>query len=802
VDVFDGVLEGLNPRRVVGRGLRAFSVSRGARRFRRASDVVVLVPALLLLAALVAAYPPSRFERALAAFLDSSPGWLDPVWGFAYDLLAFWALALVLLAVVARRYVFALEAAAAAVVAALVAALASRGAADRWPDADEALLLRVDATSFSVVRVALCTAVILTLGPHLVRPLERTGRWILLLGIVGAALTELAPPGATLTALLVGVVAAAALRLAFGTSAGHPETEGVVAALGELGVEVDSLEAAARQPAGVFVARGADARGEPLLVKVYGRDAYDTHLLERLWRTAWYRSDGERLRLSRIEAVEHEALVTLLARQGGVATADVVTAAESSSGDALLVLRDWSRPLVALGPDGIDDELLQSGWDALAHLGAAGVAHLHIDPGTLVAFDGKVGLVDFDGATLAPRADQLVTDRAQLLATTASLVGTERAIDAALAALGNDGVAALTPYLQPAALRPSLRRALDTAEIDTDELRAQAADAAGVEPPELVKLRRVTWWTLVQAALLVLATTTVLEAFGEIDLEQLGTALRDASWAWIVFALLVAQLPRLTQAISTLGSVPARLPFVPVYVMQLATSYMNLALPSNFARMAVNIRFFQRQGVPPTQAVTGGAIDSFTSTVIQAVLLGLLLLFSESSIHLDLEPPSEETVRLIVVLAVLALLALVVAALVRRIRTAILGRVGQWWPEVRAALTGLRASNKLALLVGGSLATELLFATALGLFAQGMGYDVGLADLLLINISVSLLASFIPIPGGIGVAELGLTVGLTATGMPEETAVATALLYRIATFYLPPVWGFFAMRWLGRNELL
>jgi len=79
---------------------------------------------------------------------------------------------------------------------------------------------------------------------------------------------------------------------------------------------------------------------------------------------------------------------------------------------------------------------------------------------------------------------------------------------------------------------------------------------------------------------------------------------------------------------------------------------------------------------------------------------------------------------------------------------------------------------------------------------------VGLADLLVINISVSLLSSFLPVPGGIGVAEFGLTVGLVAAGMPEEAALATALLYRGATFYIPPIWGFFAMRWLQRNALL
>jgi uncharacterized protein (TIRG00374 family) len=126
----------------------------------------------------------------------------------------------------------------------------------------------------------------------------------------------------------------------------------------------------------------------------------------------------------------------------------------------------------------------------------------------------------------------------------------------------------------------------------------------------------------------------------------------------------------------------------------------------------------------------------------------------------------------------------------------------RWWPDIRDALASLRTSHKLAMLLLGSVATEVLFATALGLFARGFGYDVTLAELLVINISVSLLASFIPVPGGIGVAEFGLVLGLTAAGMTPEAALATSLLYRIATFYLPPVWGFGALQWLKRNRYL
>jgi len=283
---------------------------------------------------------------------------------------------------------------------------------------------------------------------------------------------------------------------------------------------------------------------------------------------------------------------------------------------------------------------------------------------------------------------------------------------------------------------------------------------------------------------------------------EVRSSIADSTWSWLVAGILVAQLPRLTQALTTIGSVPIGLPFGPVYTMQLAMGYMNLALPSNLARMAVNIRFFQRQGLSPPIAIASGAIDSFVGTAVQALLLGILLIFSESTVALDLPAPSGGTQTLIWILAGLVIGSVLVLALVRRLRRLIVDQARRWWPDVRSALGALRASHKMALLVSGSVGTELLFAVALGLFARGFGYDISLAELLVINISVSLLASFVPVPGGVGVAEFGLTVGLTAAGMEPESAIAAVLLYRIATFYLPPLWGFFAMRWLQRNRYL
>ncbi len=50
--------------------------------------------------------------------------------------------------------------------------------------------------------------------------------------------------------------------------------------------------------------------------------------------------------------------------------------------------------------------------------------------------------------------------------------------------------------------------------------------------------------------------------------------------------------------------------------------------------------------------------------------------------------------------------------------------------------------------------------------------------------------------------EAGLTAGLVACGVPETEAFAAAIVYRVLSSYLPPIWGFFAMRSLQKQHYL
>jgi uncharacterized membrane protein YbhN (UPF0104 family) len=65
-----------------------------------------------------------------------------------------------------------------------------------------------------------------------------------------------------------------------------------------------------------------------------------------------------------------------------------------------------------------------------------------------------------------------------------------------------------------------------------------------------------------------------------------------------------------------------------------------------------------------------------------------------------------------------------------------------------------------------------------------------------------LFAGLLPVPGGVGVSEAGLSLGLTRVGVSSSFAFAIALSYRFIVFYLPPLWGFLSLRWLNRRQYL
>lgn len=748
------------------------------------------------------AVPPAGFELALIAFLRNIPRGLDGLWQFLCDLLVVLAAAVAVAAAVRSRWSLLRDLALAGAAAFGGSLLLARAIIGEWPAVWASLERAGPPAVFAAPRVALTTAMVFAAVPHLTRTARRMATWLVGMAVVSVAILGAATPGGAVASLLMAMGAAALVHLAFGSSRGRPGLDDVRAGLEGLGLRVRSLGAPDRQPTGWFLVNGEDQHGAPLFVKVYGRDAHDTQLLTTVWRTLWYREPGSPILSGRLQQVEHEAFLTLLAGQEGIVTSRVVTAGATVEDDVLLVLRPVGHPL-ADSPEQWDRALVDELWRAVARLHAAGITHGQLDDRHIVVAGEGVGVIDFRGGTVAPSVTRLRTDEAQALVTSVLAVGEGDGLQAAVEALGAEGVAAALPFVQANTLTRRQQSLVKQARLDLDGLRARAAEQVGVEAPPLERLKRVSWRSLLQVGLLIVAFTALARALAGFDLADLLDQFGNATW-WLVLAgFLLAQLPRLSQAVSLLGASPAPLALGPVYALQLAQSYIGLALPSTAARVAVNIRFFQRQGVPAGTALAAGALDGVGGLVVQLTLVLGILLLTPASLELDFDASSAVgLVRLVAVVVAIGLVALGALFLVRRWRERILGWLRQLLTEAMNALRGLRSPRRLGRLLGGSLASELLFASALGAFVGSVGSFVGFGELVLTNVSVSLLAGLLPIPGGIGVVEGGLTFGLVRAGVPEEAAFTAVLMYRFATFYLPPIWGYFAFRWLERNSHL
>jgi uncharacterized protein (TIRG00374 family) len=642
------------------------------------------------------------------------------------------------------------------------------------------------------------SAVLATLAPRLTLPFRRVGRWLIAAQLLGALCLGATLASGAVAAVALGLLAGTALHLVFGSPGGFPTVGRVRSALDDLGVEVDGLHPASMGREGSVLLAGRDSMG-PVQVKVYGRDAWDGELVASAWRRVWYRGAQRTARLGRVEYVEHEGLVTFLAQRSGARVPQVITAGFGDNGDALIAVRPDGMPLLD-GATSLDPDELATLWDQLALLHASGIAHRRIDLDRVVKYaDHMAGFSDLASATVQSRPVDKLEDQAQLIAMGVLCSGEEPAVARARTALGDPGIVAVLPYLQEAVLPPYVRAGLRRSKVSLDDVRKRLSLQLDVSEIELTQIRRVTWKSLLSLVLLVVATFTLIGMLADIDLGSFVRALGDANWWWLGAALLIGQLPRIANAVSTIGSTTQPLPLGPTALMQFASCYVNLAVPSSAGRVALTTRFFQRFGVSPATALSAGVIDSGSEFVTQVVLF--LLVFFISDVDLGLSVSQDQlsglaTTALIIlaVLLVAGAVACLVPSLRAKARTSLL--------QARDALQVLRSPTKLLQLYGGNLLSQLLFALTLGACVRAFGMHLPLSDLILINTVVTLFAGILPVPGGVGVTEGGISLGLTRAGVPAELAFAIALSYRFAVFYLPPIWGYVCFRWLEARRYL
>ena len=181
-----------------------------------------------------------------------------------------------------------------------------------------------------------------------------------------------------------------------------------------------------------------------------------------------------------------------------------------------------------------------------------------------------------------------------------SSLGEERALAVARAAVGDDAPArACCPTSRtppcPRGLRDGARRT-PTSTSTTSAAGYTKELGAGDQP--LIKLRRVTWGSLLNLALLGDRRLHADRAARRPRPRHVrrGARATPSGGGWpspsCSPSCRASRRPSAPWARS-----PAPLPLGPLVALQFAICYVNLAIPSTAARVAINVRFFQRFGV-------------------------------------------------------------------------------------------------------------------------------------------------------------------------------------------------------------
>ncbi len=787
-------------------------VGDGQRR-RRGTDGARLAGAVLaLLCCVLVIRYNSRIDQAIVQVIHPPPRSITWLVTVVYDAGAYGVtIALVALALVARRWEVARDIGLSAIGTALVTGilillLGSRGGRPSGIVIDGYYM------RFPVLQIALFMAVATATLPYLARGVQRLIESFIALVALASAVGGHGLPLNVLGSLAIGWGMTAVVRLIFGSPLGLPSADDVQLLLEELGIRSSDVQAVARQVWGVAKyeateIRRADSSGQRIGVAVYGRDAADARLLTKTGRFLFYRDSGPSLMLTRLQQVEHEAYLTMRAGQVGVAVPEIVAAGTAGpSKDALLVYRRPAGTALSEADAAyIGDAALDDLYRQLLILRRARIAHgamsgdvLLVDPAA-----ETVVVADFRNATSNASPDQLNRDMAGAIAAAAVVVGAERAAGSAARCLDAETLEGALQHLRKAALDPALGRSLRRQRGLLEDVRRRAAQAKSIDVPKLAEPRRVSWPTLIMIVGTLIGGWALIGVL--IDVSKSFDTVIGANWLWVVMAFILAQLAYVASAVETIGSVSGPLPFGRAVAVEVANSFSALA-GGTAAVFATRVRFYQQQGYDATVALSSGAIMAACSWIAIAVLFLVSLPFAWGSIQLEATPQSGGNSRLVwiilavvVVVAVVAGLMLAVPRLRRLAAAKVRPRVLDIWGNLKQLASSPR---KLALLVGGSFGSELLVALALSVSLRAFGDHLRLPTLIVVITLAGIIGGISPSPGGMGVVEAGMILGLTAAGVSESDATAAVFIQRLFTSYLPPIWGWTALVWMRKREYL
>jgi uncharacterized membrane protein YbhN (UPF0104 family)/membrane-associated phospholipid phosphatase len=648
-----------------------------------------------------------------------------------------------------------------------------------------------DGPTFPAANVAAITALAFALSPYIVRAFRRIFVIVILLVAFATMYLGAGFPSDVVGGLLLGFAVAALVRVVFGAPGGRPSVAEVRDALTDMGYDLTSIEPAEEQVPRASVMDVVLGSGEQLRVDAFGRDQRDARVAAKAWHWLMYHDPGLPVFGSRVQQVEHIAYTLMLAERADVHSARLVRTGVGGADAAVLVTAPpQGTPIAAIAPEQVTDAVLANAWAELDRMHQAGISHGNLDPlRVLVADDGSVALDDFSAADASGEQYWFDRDDAALLVLSAQIVGDERAIAAAVRALGKERVADVIPVVQPAALPSGLTHGVKHQTKALKSLRADLATASGAEDVPPLKIKRLSLVNIGMTIGILFALAIAFSSMQDINWASVKSEFENATWGWVVLAAALYPIIPMAWATALMGCVNKDLPFVPTVLTQLACTFLNLITPNGIGGTALQLDYLHKQGVPVASGGSAMVLSTGVGGAIQMALFLIAAAITATTVDTSSSSSSSTSLWVIVIVAVVVGIVLFIPKIRGKVVPAVTKAVSDIW-------TVLRNPRKAMQLFGGDLTGNLIYPALLGLCLLAFHQRLDFAQLVVVQVGAGMVSNVAPVPGGIGVSEAALTAGLTSFGIPAAPALASVLVFRAVTFAIPPFFGFFTLRWL------
>jgi uncharacterized membrane protein YbhN (UPF0104 family) len=291
--------------------------------------------------------------------------------------------------------------------------------------------------------------------------------------------------------------------------------------------------------------------------------------------------------------------------------------------------------------------------------------------------------------------------------------------------------------------------------------------------------------TIIEFAILLIAAVVLLP-----QLKSFGASweyLTASSIYWNIAAVFFMLLTIVFATLVFVALVPGKLPIRRTWLIQMATYFTNRLLPSGLGGIGFNALYLVKQAkLSKTDAAVYAGTNNLIGVVAFTICISLSTLVSGSQISASL-PIKKIAIGVFVLAVVIGITSLAVKGVQKKIFEFVGHLFGM-------ALTMARHPKRVLLAVLFSIGITISYAAVLWATTRSVGVHLSIIDIFIAFVAGNTALTISPTPGGIGAVEAAITAVIVSSGVPSPLALASVVLFRLVSYWLPIAPGFVAYK--------